>query len=69
MPVDEDAIPPEIVKYAQKHRLESTINQIVNRVVKERPEDPLSQIASMLLAKSTRSFPTFDKIVARRVYL
>ena len=51
------------------HQLEPTVNRIVNRVIKERPTDPLLTIAQSLMNQSTKSFPTFERIHARRVYL
>ena len=45
------------------------MNSIVNKVIKERPADPLSTIAQMLLTQSRKSYPTFDKLTARRVFV
>ena len=45
------------------------MNRIVNRVLKERPSDPLSAIASSLLRQSHKSYPTFDRLTARRVFI
>ena len=50
-------------------QLDSTVNRIVNRIIKERPSDPLSAIAAALLQQSRKSFPTFDKLTARRVFI
>ena len=45
------------------------MNRIVNRVIKERPEDPLSTIAKYLLKEARKCYPTFDKLKARRVFI
>lgn len=42
------------------------VNSVVNRVLKERPSDPLGAIAKSLLLQSSRSFPTFDRLNARK---
>ena len=51
--------------------MEPTVNRIVNRVLKERPADPLLTIAQSLMNQSTgtKSYPTFEKLQARRVFL
>ena len=41
----------------------------MNRVIKERPADPLSAIAQLLLSQSRKSYPTFDKLTARRIFI
>lgn len=46
-----------------------TVNKIVNRICKERPADPLSSIAMYLLQQSRKSYPTFDKLTARRIFI
>ena len=45
------------------------MNRIVNRICKERPDDPLSEIASQLLLQSRKSYPTFEKLTARRIFI
>jgi len=52
-----------------RHNVDSTVNTIVNRVIKERPADPLSKIATYLLLQSRKSYPTFDKLTARKIYI
>lgn len=42
---------------------------MVNRIIKERPNDPLSAIAQALLQQSRKSYPTFDKLTARRIFI
>ena len=49
--------------------MDNTINSIINKVIKDRPSDPLSAIATLLLTKSRGSFPTFDRLTARRVFI
>jgi len=50
-------------------QLDSVVNKIVNQVIKERPSDPLSAIAFHLLKKSRKSYPVFDKMTARRIFV
>jgi len=50
-------------------QFDSTVNRIVNRVIKERPGDPLSEIAKYLLQQSRKTYPIFDKLKARRVFI
>jgi len=42
-------MPLNIAEYLQKHKMDATVNRIVNAVLKERPADPLSAIAMHLL--------------------
>ena len=42
---------------------------MVNRTLKERPQDPLAAIARQLLQQSSKSYPTFDRLHARKVYI
>jgi len=45
------------------------VNAIVNKVLRERPEDPIEAIALQLQQVAPSTFPTFEKLSARRVYL
>lgn len=45
------------------------MNRAVNTVLREKPDDPLSAIAALLLNETTASMPVFEKFVARRVFL
>ena len=78
----EDGIPFNIQDYLERHKVsfnnhnqpgciqvDSTVNKIVNKVIKERPADPLSKIAMYLLQQSRKSYPTFDKLKARRIFV
>ena len=49
--------------------MDATVNRVVNQVIKERPADPLSAIAMYLLRQSRKSYPTFDKLTARRIFI
>ena len=49
--------------------MNETVNRVVNTVIKERPACPLSAIASYLLQSSGKSYPTFDKMTARRIFI
>ena len=68
---EDEEIPAQIADYIEHHQLEPTVNRIVNRVLKERPADPLLTIAQSLMNQSTgtKSYPTFDKLQARRVFI
>lgn len=41
----------------------------MNKIIKERPQDPLSEIAKNLLMQSQRSYPIFDRLSARRIFI
>jgi hypothetical protein len=45
----------EIEQYMAVHGLEPQLNNVVNEVVKERPEDPFAAMAAQLLVKSERA--------------
>ncbi len=45
------------------------VNQSINRILKSRPIDPLSAIASQLISEAKSSQPVFDRIVAKKVCL
>lgn len=62
-------IPLHLQSYLESHNLEDTVNKIVNQVLKERPEDPIEKIAQMLQAVAPPTYPAFEKLSARRVYL
>lgn len=49
--------------------MNETVNKVVNTVIKERPACPLSAIATYLLQSSRKSYPTFDKLTARRIFI
>lgn len=45
------------------------MNSAVNKVLRARPVDPLSALASMLLDQAKNSLPVVDRVVAKKVYL
>jgi len=45
------------------------VNQSINRILKQRPIDPLSAIASSLISEAKNSLPVFDRIVAKKICL
>ena len=45
------------------------MNQAVNRILRTRPADPLSSLASSLLEQAKGSVPVLDSIMAKRVYI
>jgi hypothetical protein len=45
---EEDSVPLYLQSYLESHKLEETVNSIVNKVLKERPEDPIEEIANLL---------------------
>ena len=66
---DEDRVPTNLQEYIERHNFDNVVNQVVNKVIKERPADPVQTIAQMLLLQAKKSYPTFDKLVARRVFI
>lgn len=62
-------IPLHLQSYLESHNLENTVNSIVNQVLKDRPEDPVEKIAEMLQAVAPPTYPAFEKLSARRIYL
>jgi len=62
-------IPQNIQGYLEKHQMNETVNRVVNTVMKERSACPLSAIASYLLQSSRKSYPTFEKMTARRIFI
>jgi len=40
------AVPEQVSIYLEKHKITSIVNQSVNKILKTRPADPLSSIAS-----------------------
>ena len=66
---EEEEIPKDIEMYMEQHDLENNVNAVVNRVLKERPSDPIQAIASELQKLSPPTYPQFEKLSARRVFL
>jgi len=55
----------EVMKYLEEHRLTDKLNEAVNRVVKARPEDPMSLIIKLLTSDAAP--PKITKLLAREV--
>ena len=62
-------VPSAVVSYIQANNLNSVVKSALNQVLREMPADPLSAIAGQLFAKANKSYPEFDHIRARRVFL
>ena len=61
---DHPLIPTEIREYLNKHGLESVLNKAMNKVLREMPHDPFSQMAVELLEQN-QSPPQFTRFHAR----
>lgn len=55
--------------YLEKHQINEIVNASINKILRQRPADPLSAIASHLITEAQNSVPVFDKIRAKRVFL
>ena len=44
-PEDEESMPHQLAEYVEQHNLDNVVNQVVNKVLKERPTDPVQMIA------------------------
>ena len=71
---------PEITNYIDQHKVshclksnsvqfDKVINTAVNQILRDRPAEPMSELAMLLLNSAGTSFPTFDCFKARRVFL
>ena len=72
---------PEISGYIEQHKVskflnsnsvsqfDEVINTAVNQILRDRPAEPMSELAMLLLNSAGTSFPTFDCFKARRVFL
>jgi hypothetical protein len=45
------------------------VNQSINKILKTRPIDPLSNIAAQLISEAKNSQPVFERVVAKKVCL
>ena len=63
------SLPNQITNYLEKHQINRIVNTSVNKVLRQRPADPLSSIASNLITEAQNSVPVFDKILAKKVCL
>lgn len=62
-------MPEYLAQYIETHQFEQVVNETVNRILKEKPADPLSEIASLLMNASQKSYPTFAGFKARNIFL
>ena len=62
-------MPRDIVTYIESNDINGVVKRALNKVLKEKPSDPLSSIAGILIESANKSYPVFDKFVAKRTYL
>ena len=62
-------LPNQITGYLEKHQINKIVNTSINKIIRQRPIDPLSAIASNLINEAQNSVPVFDKIRAKKVCL
>ena len=63
------AMPEDIIGYIEEHEINSIVKSSLNRVLREKPADPLANLAAMLIASAKKSYPVFKRFEARRVFL
>ena len=62
-------LPDELAAYIQDHDLNAAVKKALNKVLREKPGEPLSAIAGQLFASATKSYPVFDRFEASRIFL
>ena len=62
-------LPNQIASYLEKHKINQIVNSSVNKILRQRPADPLSSIATHLINEASNSVPVFDRIQAKKVCL
>ena len=62
-------LPQDIVGYIAETDINGAVKKALNKVLRERPAEPLSAIAGQLLTSATKSYPVFEKFEASRIFL
>ena len=62
-------IPDELAAYIEEHDLNAAVKKALNKVLREKPAEPLSAIAGQLFASATKSYPVFERFEASRIFL
>ena len=62
-------MPRDIVSYINSNGINAIVKKSLNRVLRDKPADPLATIAGLLIESATKSYPVFDRFVAKGAYL
>jgi len=62
-------LPDEVISYIQENDLNGAVKKALNKVLREKPAEPLSAIAGQLFASATKSYPVFERFEATRIFL
>ena len=62
-------MPRDVVSYINSNDINSIVKKSLNKVLRDKPSDPLASIAGLLIESATKSYPVLDKFVAKRAYL
>lgn len=62
-------MPRDIVSYINSNDINRIVKKSLNKVLREKPADPLATIAGLLIESATKSYPVFEKFEAKRAYL
>ena len=62
-------MPRDIVSYINSNEINQVVKRALNKVLRDKPADPLSTIAGILVESANKSYPVFDKFVASKAYL
>lgn len=62
-------MPRDVVSYINSNNINGVVKKAVNKVLREKPADPLSTIAGILVESANKSYPVFDRFVATKAYL
>lgn len=62
-------MPRDVVSYINGNDINGVVKRALNKVLRDKPVDPLSSMAGILIESANKSYPVFDKFVARRAYL
>ncbi|CDW78142.1 ankyrin repeat family protein [Stylonychia lemnae] len=63
------SLPEQVGEYISHHNIDKIVNRALNHVLRTKPIDPLSAIATILLSEAKNSLPVFDRIYARKTFL
>lgn len=62
-------LPEDVVGYIRENDLNGAVKRALNKVLREKPTEPLSAIAGQLFASATKSYPVFERFEASRIFL
>ena len=58
-----------MVSYINENNINGVVKKAINSVLREKPDDPISALASHLIQSAKKSYPVFESFEARKVYL